>query len=114
MVEGRDPRTVIAYDPKCGVLSVFDLKKQTQGNSELWREWIKIFFWKTFGSMVKGQISLDVSEVIIACLGYFLNINQCVALIWLVIESHLNAWGLKTMGTRDLWQDVLIDPVWKV
>ena len=35
MVEGRDPRTVIASDPKCGILSVFDRKKQTQGYSEL-------------------------------------------------------------------------------
>ena len=35
MVEGRDPRAVIASDSKCGILSVFDRKKQTQGYSEL-------------------------------------------------------------------------------
>ena len=48
-----------------------------QGAQGSWTVLIKIvenkMNLKLIGSLTKGQISLDVSEVIIACLGYFRN-----------------------------------------
>ena len=48
MVEGRDPRTITTTSRR---------HRERQ---------------KVLGSMVKGQVSLDISEVIIGCLGHFL------------------------------------------
>ena len=54
MVEGRDPRTRPVV---IGGQVYLDSPRERQ---------------KVLESMVKGQVSLDISEVIIGCLGHFL------------------------------------------